>query len=151
MGKYARGVAANVVDCDVIVNDFQTKLNEIKQNIEHNKGFPPLEECLKERISKLPTEVKTTLMYHLLTWNNLKSNGRYFLEVKSFAMVTISAPLYATIYMGNFEDTYIYTEIKNSCLFYVRYIDDILGCQKVEKTFSRVPTNQGRILALVYQ
>ena len=40
-------------------------------------------------------------------------------------MGTIAVPSYATIFMGNFEETYIYPRILANCLFYCRLIDDI--------------------------
>ena len=40
-------------------------------------------------------------------------------------MGTVAAPSYATIFMGNFEEKYIYPVISKECLAYYRYIDDI--------------------------
>ena len=40
-------------------------------------------------------------------------------------MGTICAPSYANIFMGKFEDTFIYPFIKDLCKLYLRYIDDI--------------------------
>ena len=64
-------------------------------------------------------------MNHILTLNNFNFNGKHYLQIKGCAMGTVAAPPYATIYMGKFEETYIYPEINNDCLFYARYIDDI--------------------------
>ena len=64
-------------------------------------------------------------MNHILTLNNFNFNGRHFLQIKGCAMGTVAAPSYATIYMGHFEETHIYPDINNDCLFYARYIDDI--------------------------
>ena len=40
-------------------------------------------------------------------------------------MGTVATPSYATIHMGNFEETHIYPDINNDYLVYTRYIDDI--------------------------
>ena len=40
-------------------------------------------------------------------------------------MGTVCAPTYVNIFMGHFEDTYIYPKIVNKCKLYLRYIDDI--------------------------
>ena len=45
-------------------------------------------------------------------------------------MGTVAAPSYAVIYMGEFEEKYIHPEVTNDCLYYGRYIDDILMIYK---------------------
>ena len=94
--------------------------------IKHNDGISVSRESLENRVSKQPpTEVITTLMNNILTLNNFNFNGRHFLQIKGCAMCIVAAPSYATIYMGQFEETHIYPKINNDCLFYARYIDDI--------------------------
>ena len=41
-------------------------------------------------------------------------------------MGTVAATSYAAIYMGEFEEKYIYPTIGKNCLYHGRYIDDIL-------------------------
>ena len=65
-------------------------------------------------------------MHHILTLNSFTFNNKHFLQIKGCAMGTVAAPSYAIIFMGKFEETYIYPDINEDCLFYVRYIDDIL-------------------------
>ena len=101
-------------------------VRSLYSNIKHNEGLSALGEYLNKRTTKNPpTEVITTLMQHILTLNNFNFNGRHFIQTKGCAMGTVAAPSYATIYMDKFENTYIYPEIENDCLFYARYIDDI--------------------------
>ena len=54
-------------------------------------------------------------------------------------MGTKCAPSYANIFMGEFEATHIYPMIKNYCIKYLRFIDDIFmiwtGTQQQLKTF----------------
>ena len=40
-------------------------------------------------------------------------------------MDTVAVPSYTTIYLDKFVSTCIYPEIRNDCLFYARYIDEI--------------------------
>ena len=42
--------------------------------------------------------------------------------------------LYATIYIENLEEKYMYPEVNNECLFYTRYIGDIFLIYKGGKT-----------------
>ena len=101
-------------------------VRSLYSNIKHKDGLEALKQDLNNRtIKDPPTEVLLTLMKHVLTLNNFNFNGKHFLQIKGCAMGTVAAPSYATIYMGEFEETYIYPEINNDCLFYARYIDDI--------------------------
>ena len=95
-------------------------------NIKHEDGISALKKSLDRRVNKEPpTEVITTLITHILTLNNFTFNGKNYLQMKGCAMGTVCAPSYATIYMGEFEETFIYPEIKDYCKFYARYMDDI--------------------------
>ena len=47
------------------------------------------------------------------------------MQTKECTIDTIAASSYATIHKDKFENTYIYPEIKNDCLFCVSYIDNI--------------------------
>ena len=101
-------------------------VRSLYSNIKHDEGLSALKECLDTRtINNPPTTVVTTLMNHILTLNNFNFNGRHFLQIKGCAMGTVAAPSYATIYMGYFEEKFIYPIINSECLFYTRYIDDI--------------------------
>ena len=55
-------------------------------------------------------------------------------------MGTVGAPPYAVIYMAEFEEKHIYPTIGKDCLYYGRYIDDILliykGTENEFKTFA---------------
>lgn len=48
-------------------------------------------------------------------------------------MGTKCAPCYANLFMGKFEETYIYPRIKKLCQLYLRYIDDIFVIWKGTK------------------
>ena len=95
-------------------------------NIEHNEGLAALKKSLQNSNNTYPgTEVILTLMKLILTLNCFNFNGKSFLQIKGCAMGTVAAPSYANIFMGDFEETYIYPQITNDCLYYARYIDDI--------------------------
>ena len=64
------------------------------------------------------------LLELVLTKNNFTFNGRNYLQVGGTAMGTRVAPSYAILYMGDFEDRFVYTYHKQP-LLYLRYIDDI--------------------------
>ena len=96
-------------------------------NISHEEGLSALKNSLNTRSNKEPaTEVLLTLMRHVLTLNCFTFNGNSYLQTRGCAMGTVAAPSYAIIYMGEFEEKYIYPEIGDDCLYYGRYIDDIL-------------------------
>ena len=52
-----------------------------------------------------------------------------FIQTKGCAEGTVASPLYTTTYMNTLENTLSYPEIKNDCLFYEKYIDDIFIMQ----------------------
>ena len=70
----------------------------------------------------------------------LTFNGNNYLRTKGCAMGTVAAPSYAVIYMGEFEEKYIYPIIGKNCLYYGRYIDDIVliykGSEQEFETFA---------------
>ena len=126
-------------------------VRSLYSNIKQHDGISALKKCLDNRISKdPPTEVLITLMNHILTLNNFNFNGRYFLQIKGCAMGTVAAPSYATIYMGNFEETHIYPDIDNDCPVYARYIDDIFliytgGEKKLDEFLTNINTKHDSI------
>ena len=58
-----------------------------------------------------------------LTRNNLKFNGRFFLQIGGTTIGTNMAPDFAIVYMGDFENKYVYIHPLQP-LTYLRYIDD---------------------------
>ena len=62
----------------------------------------------------------------VLTMNNFEFNGNHYIQVGGTAMGTKVAPSFANTFMGQFEETHIYTHpIKP--LLWLRYIDDIFA------------------------
>ena len=101
-------------------------VKSLYSNIRHEDGLSALRNSLNNRTIKSPdTTVLITLMDHILNLNSFSFNDKFYLQTKGCAMGTIAAPSYAIIYMGEFEEMYIYPYIDNDCLFYARYIDDV--------------------------
>ena len=73
----------------------------------------------------LPTKIITFLAL-ILTLNNFVFNRKFYLQIKGCAMGKICAPAYANIFMGEFEQKYMYPLIKDKSILFLRYIDDIL-------------------------
>ena len=64
------------------------------------------------------------LLKLVLTCNNFHFDNKYYLHIGGTAMGTKLAPSFANIFMGWFEDYFVYT-YKNQPLIWKRYIDDI--------------------------
>ena len=79
----------------------------------------------KKQHKSVATTVIVTLMSLILTLNNFVFNDKNYLQIKGCAMGTICAPPFANIFMGRFEETFIYPNIQNLCILYLRYIDDL--------------------------
>ena len=88
------------------------------------------------------------LLEMVLKKNNFQFNGNNYLQVGGTAIGTKAAPSFAIIYMGSFEDQYVYT-YRLQPLLYLRYIDDIFmlwqhGVDELENFHqylnTRVPT-----------
>ena len=72
-----------------------------------------------------PTNISICELLRLvLTCNNFQFNNEHYLQVGGTAMGTKVAPSFANIFMGWFEDTFVYT-YKTQPLLWKTYIDDI--------------------------
>ncbi len=59
----------------------------------------------------------------VLRCNNFEFHDKHYVQISGVAMGTKVAPTIANLYMGNFEDKYVYTYPLQP-LFYGRFIDD---------------------------
>ena len=65
--------------------------------------------------------------------NNFTFNDEHFIQIKGTAMGTRVAPSFANVYMGRFEENFVYkTEWSNYVIIWVRFIDDIFLIWKGE-------------------
>ena len=95
-------------------------------NIPYEEGIKALEESLDAcQFKTTTTKIITTLMWLVLTPNNFIFNGLNYLQIKGCSMGSNCSPSYATIFMGKFEEQFIYPAIRGLHRLYLRYIDDI--------------------------
>ena len=96
--------------------DNEEGLNSIKQN-------PTI---IKNNTSSVINMI-CILMSLILELNNFIFNGQHFQQTKGTAMGTRAAPNYASVFMGWFEDKFIYkSKWKEHIRYYGRYIDDVI-------------------------
>ena len=92
-------------------------------NIPNKEGIETVETTLKRK--NIGTTIISTFLRLVLTLNNFVFNSQNFLQIKGCTMGTKCAPSYANIFMGMFEERYIYPLIEKISNFYLRFIDDI--------------------------
>ena len=113
-------IPQNVILCTLDVTSLYT-------NIPNNEGIAAVRRSLAQL--RDPWENPTNhsiceLLRLVLTCNNFQFDNKHYLQVGGTAMGTKLAPSFANIFMGWFEDTYVYN-YKLQPLLWKRYIDDI--------------------------
>ena len=109
-------------------------------NIPHNEGLEATKKFMsRHNIKPSLIVIVTTLLSLILTLNNFIFNGINYLQKIGVAMGTKCAPTYANIFMGDFEEKYIYPFLGQCSTLYLRFIDDIFmiwnGSQDELNTF----------------
>ena len=95
-------------------------------NIPHTEGINAVKSFMnRHRATGKVINIVTTLLTLILTLNNFIFNGFHYLQKMGCAMGTKCAPNYANIFMGDFEEKYIYPFIGQHNNLYLRFIDDI--------------------------
>ena len=94
-------------------------------NIPHDEGVSSVQHTLLKNKKIHTTSVIVKFLQLILTLNNFVFNGKHYIQTKGCAMGTKCAPSYANIFMGYFEEKFIYPLIAHLSSFYVRYIDDV--------------------------
>ena len=94
-------------------------------NIPHKEGIEAVKQKLKKSKPSINIKVILTFLKLILTLNNFVFNGINYLQKKGCAMGTKCAPSYANIFMGWFEEKFIFPLLTNLSDFYLRFIDDI--------------------------
>ena len=92
-------------------------------NIPNKEGIEAVETTLKRK--NIGPMIISTFLRLVLTLNNFVFNSQNYLQIKGCTMGTKCAPSYANIFMGMFEERYIYPLIEKISNFYLRFIDDI--------------------------
>ena len=80
---------------------------------------------LKKSKPSISIKVILTFLKLILVLNNFVFNAINYLQKKGCAMGTKCAPSYANIFMGWFEEKFIFPLLTNLSDFYLRFIDDI--------------------------
>ena len=101
-------------------------VSSLYTNIPHQEGMRACAEALRNQKNTDPMSVQSiiTLLRLILTLNNFQFNGTNYIQIAGTAMGTRMAPCYANIFMGWFENQFVYT-FPQQPLIWCRYIDDI--------------------------
>lgn len=106
-------------------------VSSLYTNIPHEEGLEALHFYLRNRedTEKPPTEFLIQLATFVMKLNYFTFNKTFYQQMSGTSMGTICAPNYANLYMGHFEENYIFNTDKNvfaeNIILYYRYIDDI--------------------------
>ena len=102
-------------------------VSSLYTNIDTDDGLAIIEEELAKTGQIRPSaKTLTCLLEKVLKLNNFTFDNHNFIQVKGTAMGTRAAPNFANVYVGRFEDTFVYrTEWSHYLIDWVRFIDDI--------------------------
>ena len=89
-------------------------------NILHKKGIETAKQKLRKSKPDISIKAIFTFLKPILTLNNFVFNGINYLQKKGCAMGTKCAPSYANIFMGWFEEKFIFPLLTNENDFYLR-------------------------------
>ena len=108
------------------VNNFSVPVNSVLVNMDirslytsmlHNEGIAATKKRYYSYIHKtIPTKIIITFLALTLTLYNFVFDSRFYPQIKGCAMDTIYTPAYANIFMGEFEQKYIYPLIKDKSI-----------------------------------
>ena len=94
-------------------------------NIDNTEGISATRKHLTSTGSTKVNAI-CTLLNLVLMLNNFIFNNKHYLQIKGTAMGTRAAPNYANLFMGEFEEKYVYgSKWKRYLTYYGRFIDDI--------------------------
>ncbi|CAN7979088.1 unnamed protein product [Ixodes persulcatus] len=100
-------------------------VSSLYTNIPHNEGLAAVEEFLSLHPSSLAdSSCILRLLELILDCNNFMFDDDHYLQIQGAAMGSRMSPNYANIFMGKFEETFVWTYAKIPAI-YLRYIDDI--------------------------
>ena len=103
-------------------------VSSLYTNICNTEGIESIQTnpTLKSTLASSVLQMIAGLMLLILTLNNFIFNGEHYHQIKGTAMGTRAAPNYANIFMGSFEEKYIYkSTYMRHISYFGRYIDDI--------------------------
>ena len=95
-------------------------------NIPHREGINAVAKALENiKETQISTRVIIKLLSLILHLNNFSFNGKHYQQTQGCTMGSKCSPSYANLFMGDFEEKFIYPKIKNKSACYYRFIDDI--------------------------
>ena len=101
-------------------------ITSLYTNIPNDERLEALRQSLdSSQNQSTSTKAIVTLIHLILALNNFVFNGINFLQTQGASMGTNTTPSFSTIFMGYFEEIFIYPFIQNLHSLYLRYIDDI--------------------------
>ena len=111
-------------------------VSSLYTNIDTDEALGIIEEELAKTGQIRPSaKTLTCLLEKVLKLNNFTFDNHNFIQVKGAAMGARAAPNFANMYMGRFEDTFVYrTEWSHYLIDWVRFIDDIFLIWKGSKS-----------------
>ena len=111
-------------------------VSSLYTNIDTDDGLAIIEEELAKTGQIQPSaKTLTCLLEKVLKLNNFTFDNHNFIQVKGTAVGTRAAPNFANVYMGRFEDKFVYrTEWSHYIIDWVRFIDDIFLIWKGDKS-----------------
>lgn len=141
-----------VSENDILVS---MDVRSLYTNIPNGEGIQAVRDALNASATRLPTRIITTFLLLILTLNNFIFNGINYIQRMGCAMGTKCAPSYANLFMGKFEDLYIYPRLLNKSRIYLRYIDDLFfiwtGTEQELKTFFQQINKVHRTIKFDYE
>ena len=93
--------------------------------IPHKEGIKTVKQKLKKSKPSISIKVILTFLKRILAHNNFVLNGINYLQKRGCTMGTKCAPSYANIFMGWFEEKFIFLLLTNLSDFHLRFIDGI--------------------------
>ena len=117
----------SIIQDQVSENDILVTMDvrSLYTNIPNEEGIQAVRDALNVSATRLPTRIITTLLFLILMLNNFLFNGIHYLQRMGSAMGTKCAPSYANLFMGKFEELYIYPQLLYKSPIYLQYIDDL--------------------------
>ena len=101
-------------------------VSSLSTNIDTDEGLTIVREELEKSGQNKPSAEKITLLLEkVLKLNNFTFCDLNYRQIKGTAMGTRAAPYFANVYMGRFEDRFVYrAHWYEDVLDWIRFIDD---------------------------
>lgn len=121
-------------------------VSSLYTNIDTDDGLAIIEEELTKTGQTQPSaKTLTCLLEKVLKLNKFAFDNHNFIQVKDTARGTRAAPNFANVYMGRFEDTFVYrTEWYHYIIDWVRFMDDIFSTNNTRMSHRQAVLDEAR-------